>query len=556
MKGKNDMKKLLSLFMGLVMAMSLVCGIPVSAAEPAVKLAYDTITVTKGKSVTLKATVSGTSDYTLVWSTSDKTVASVTSSGKVTGLKNGTADITVKIKGTDASDKVKVTVGKKVTGVSVKESEISLKPKATYSISASVSPSDASNKKLSYSSSNSKIAKVNSKGEITAVKNGTAKITVKSTDGTGKKAVITVTVSSKAASSSSKKNTSAKTTGSFNKDITAAELTADMKIGWNLGNSLDALGNGVGSETAWGNPKTTKKMIDDIKAAGFNTVRIPVSWGRHTDKAGTVDAAWMARVKEVVDYAYDNGMYVILNSHHDNEYYDIGGCVESEDTYKKSEEKMTKLWTQISKTFKKYDHRLIFEAMNEPRTEGSPKEWTGGTVAEREIVYKLNDAITQAIRKTGGNNAYRYIMVPAYAATSSMGVLRTMKLPDDDRIIVSVHAYSPYNYAMNAGYSKNFSDSDRKELDKFFSDLNDVFVSKGISVVIGEFGATNKGDEADRCLWAEYFVKGAKKYGITCVWWDNNSKTSEGGECFGLYNRNTGEWVFKDLLKTLIDAAK
>lgn len=542
--------------MGLAMAMSLVCAIPVSAAEPAVNLAYSTVTVTKGRAITLKASVSGVSDYTLVWSSSDKTIASVTSSGKVTGIKNGTADITVKIKDTDASDTVRVTVGKRVTEVAVKETEIVLKPEDTYSISAAVSPSDASNKKLSYSSSNKKVATVNSKGEITAVKNGTAEITVRSTDGTGKKAVITVTVSSSAVSSAVKKSESTeKTTGGFDKNITAAELTADMKIGWNLGNSLDALGSGMDSETAWGNPKTTQKMIDDIRAAGFNTIRIPVSWGRHTDKTGTVDSAWMARVKEVVDYAYDKGMYVILNSHHDNEYYDIGGCVKSEDTYKDSEKKMTSLWTQISKTFKKYDHHLIFETMNEPRTEGSAKEWTGGTAEEREIVYSLNDAITKAVRKTGGNNAYRYIMVPAYAATSNMSVLRTMKLPDDDRIIVSVHAYSPYNYAMNGSYSKNFSDSDKKELDKFFSDLNSVFVSKGISVVIGEFGAVNKGNESDRCLWAEYYVKGAGKYGIPCIWWDNNSKTSKGSECFGLYNRNTGEWVFEELLKTLIDSA-
>ena len=147
-------------------------------------------------------------------------------------------------------------------------------------------------------------------------------------------------------------------------------------------------------------------------------------------------------------------------------------------------------------------------------------------------------------------------MVPAYAATSNMGALRAMKLPDDERIIVSVHAYSPYNYAMNSGYSKKFSDSDKKELDKFFSDLNSLFISKGVQVVIGEFGATNKGDEADRCLWAEYYVKGAAKYGIPCVWWDNNSGDSEGGECFGIYNRKTGEWTFKDLADTLIRSAK
>ncbi|MBQ7783577.1 MAG: glycoside hydrolase family 5 protein, partial [Oscillospiraceae bacterium] len=268
------------------------------------------------------------------------------------------------------------------------------------------------------------------------------------------------------------------------------------------------------------------------------------------------DESWMKRVKEVVDYAYDNDMYVILNSHHDNEYYDIGGCVSDEKILESSVKKMTKLWTQIAKTFKNYDERLIFETMNEPRTEGSAKEWVGGTAPEREIVHKLNAEILSAIRKTGGNNAYRHVMMPTYAATSSTNILKQMEIPDDDRIIISVHAYSPYNYAMNGSYSKDFSENDMKELDRFFSDLNSIFISKGRPVVIGEFGAVNKGNEDDRCKWAEYYIKVAKNYVIPCVWWDNNSGSSKGNECFGLYNRRTGEWMFEKLLKALIDASK
>lgn len=545
------MKKLLSLLLGLAMIMSLMCGsvMTVSAADPSVTLPYSSITISKGKTVSLKAKVSGVSKYTLVWTSSDKSIVSVTDEGKITGMKKGSADVTVTIKNTDASAKVKVTVGTPVTGVTVSEKSISVKAGSTYEISAKVSPSNASNKSLTYFSSDKKVATVSKDGVIKGVKSGSATITVKAADGSGKKATVTVKVTAG-------NKPSGKTTGSFDKNVTAKELTSNMKIGWNLGNSLDALGSGMSSETAWGNPKTTKAMIDDIKAQGFNTIRIPVSWGGHTDKDGNVDEQWMKRVKEVVDYAYKNDMYVILNSHHDNEYYDIGGCAKSDKTYKASEKKMTKLWTQIANEFKKYNEHLIFETLNEPRTEGSAKEWTGGTGAEREVVNNLNSAIVSAIRATGGNNEYRYIMVPAYAATSNMGALRAMKLPDDERIIVSVHAYSPYNYAMNSGYSKKFSDSDKKELDKFFSDLNSLFISKGVQVVIGEFGATNKGDEADRCLWAEYYVKGAAKYGIPCVWWDNNSGDSEGGECFGIYNRKTGEWTFKDLADTLIRSAK
>lgn len=546
-----NMKKLLSLLLGLAMIMSLMCGsvMTVSAADPSVTLPYSNITVSKGKTVTVKAKVSGISNYTLVWTSSDKSIVTVTDEGKITGVKKGSADVTVSVKNTDASAKVRVTVGTPVTGVTVSEKSISLKAGSTYEIKAKISPSNASDKALTYSSSNKKVAEVSSDGIITGVKSGSANITVKAADGSGKKTVIAVKVTARS-------KPSGKTTGTFDKNVTAKELTANMKVGWNLGNSLDALGSGMSSETAWGNPKTTKAMIDDIKAEGFNTVRIPVSWGRHTDKNGNVDEQWMARVKEVVDYAYKNGMYVILNSHHDNEYYDIGGCAKSDKTYKASEKKMTKLWTQIANEFKKYNEHLIFETMNEPRTEGSAKEWTGGTGAERDVVNNLNAAIVEAIRATGGNNEYRYIMIPAYAATSNMGALRALKLPEDDRIIVSVHAYSPYNYAMNGSYSKDFSDSDKKELDKFFSDLNSIFISKGVQVVIGEFGATNKDNEADRCLWAEYYIKGAGKYGIPCIWWDNNSGTAKGSECFGIYDRKTGEWVFKELADTLVKSAK
>lgn len=572
MKGMKQMKRFLSLLISMAMVLSLCCtmGFSASAAEVSVSLPWRTITITKGKSVTLTPEVSGKKDCTLEWSTSDKNVVSVTSQGKVTGVKNGTATITVKVKGTKAAADLEVTVGTKVSSVTVPESSVTVKKGGTYTIKPTVSPSKASNKKLSYSTSDKSVATVSSKGVVTAVKAGTAKITVKSTDGSGKKAVVTVKVTStgktdsksdnksdsKSETGSSPKKITAKATKDFDTKMTSMDIVKDMGAGWNLGNSLDALGTGLGSETAWGNPKTTKAMIDDICKAGFKTVRIPVSWGKHCDSQGNVDKDWMKRVKEVVDYAYDNGVYVILNSHHDNTYYDIGGCVKSEDTLNRSVRKMTTLWTQISNTFKNYDEHLIFETLNEPRTEGSAKEWVGGTAEEREVVYTLNEKIVAAIRATGGNNAYRHIMVPTYGATSSTNILKQMKLPDDDRLIVSVHAYVPYLYAMDANGSGTFTDNDKKELDKFFKELNSIFVSKGIPVVIGEFGATNKKNLDDRVAWADYYVKGAGKYNIPCVLWDNNSGRRSGGECFGVYSREKNEFIYPEIVEAVVKAAK
>ncbi len=339
-------------------------------------------------------------------------------------------------------------------------------------------------------------------------------------------------------------------------DQTAVEFVSGLGVGWNLGNSLDALGTGLTSETAWGNPKTTQQMILDVKAMGFDVLRVPVSWGLHCDGDGTVDPAWMARVKEVVDYGYNNGMTVILNSHHDCDYYDIGGCAESEETLAASVTKMKKLWEQIAETFRDYDTRLIFETLNEPRTIGSPNEWSGGLPSEQKVVDRLNREILETIRSSGGNNPRRFVMMPAYAATPNLNTLMAMELPEDDRIIVSVHAYSPYNFAMNAEGSAQFTDSDRRELDSFFENLNLLFVKKGIPVILGEFGATNKNNLEDRCAWAEYYVQGAGKFGIPCVVWDNNDASAAGAEMFGLYDRARGEWYFPELAKAYTDAAR
>lgn len=510
MKGMKHMKRLMSLLISAAMILS--TGASVSAADAEVSSPWKTITISE--ELAAKKTTASTKEV-------------------------------------------------KVTSVKVSESEITLKKGDTYTIKATIAPKDASNKKVTYSSSDKNVAKVSSKGVITAVKNGTATITVKAADGSGKKAVITVTVSSKKASSdkttdtkTNGKKTNAKATNGFDTKKTSMDIVKEMGAGWNLGNSLDALGTGLASETAWGNPKTTKKMIDDICGAGIKTIRIPVSWGKHCDAKGNVDKEWMKRVKEVVDYAYDNGVYVILNSHHDNTYYDIGGCVKSDDTLNSSVKKMDKLWTQIANEFKDYDEHLIFEALNEPRTEGSAKEWSGGTAEEREVVAKLNEEIVKTIRSTGGNNAYRQIMVPAYAATSSTNILKQMKVPDDDNIIVSVHAYNPYFFAMDANGSNKFSDSDKKELDRFFKDLNSIFVSKGTPVVIGEFGATNKKNLDDRVAWAEYYVKGAKQYNIPCVLWDNNSGRKSGGECFGVYSRDRQEFTYPEIVEAIVKAAK
>ena len=170
-------------------------------------------------------------------------------------------------------------------------------------------------------------------------------------------------------------------------DTSPMELVKEMKIGWNLGNTLDATGGGVSvnSETSWGNPRTTQEMIDTVIDQGFNVIRIPVSWGGHMGGAPyyNVMPTWMDRVQEVVDYAYSRGVYVIINIHHEDWHFP------SEENKAAAAEQLAALWTAIATRFRDYDGHLIFEGMNEPRKTGTNVEWNGGDQEGRDVVNYL-----------------------------------------------------------------------------------------------------------------------------------------------------------------------
>lgn len=157
-----------------------------------------------------------------------------------------------------------------------------------------------------------------------------------------------------------------------------------------------------------------------------------------------------------------------------------------------------------------------------------------------------------AVRATGGNNTYRHLMISGYAASSSTEALKSIKLPEDDKLIVSVHAYTPYNFALNTTGTDQFTDT--YDIDKLMKDIKEIFIDKGIPVIIGEFGAMSKDNEAERVEWATYYVSEAKKIGVPCLWWDNNAFTGD-GETLGLFDRRELSWPYPDLLKALQDAA-
>lgn len=336
------------------------------------------------------------------------------------------------------------------------------------------------------------------------------------------------------------------------RDISSWDLVKEMTIGWNLGNTMDATGNNtVDAEISWQPARTTEQMVQLLKDTGFNVFRVPVSWGEHMDSDYTVDPQWMARVHEIVDYGIDNGMFVILNTHHEEWYFP------TESDKEQDIDQLTALWEQIAEEFKGYDEHLIFEGLNEPRLRGTPQEWTGGDDASRAIVSEYAQAFYNTVRASGGNNEKRHLMLTGYAASSTYACLDQVWLPEnDDKVIVSVHAYLPYNLALNTqGTDKWDPDKDEHEIDSFFDTLNMLFLYKKVPVIIGEFGSVNKDNLDDRIACAKYYVEKGREFGVPMVWWDNNAVFGN-GENFGLMERGfMPEWRFQELVDTLISAS-
>lgn len=340
--------------------------------------------------------------------------------------------------------------------------------------------------------------------------------------------------------------------------ITATELIAEMGTGWNLGNTFDA----DGGETGWGNPTTTKEMIDEVHNAGFNTIRIPTTWDGHTGDAPdfTIDEEWIKRVEEVVDYALEDDMYVILNIHHEDNWlkpqYDGLDDVKA---------RLTALWTQIATYFADYGDHLIFEGLNEPRIKGGTNEWNGGTEEGRDALNQLNDVFVKTVRATGGNNEKRTLLITTFAAQAMPVAIENLTVPDDKYVGVSIHAYTPYRFtydspteSWNALY---FDDSCAAEIDTLFENLNNTFISKGIPVIITEYGSVTKiidkdwylNNEEEVAKWASYYISTAEKYGIPCVWWDNGYLTS-GNELFGLFDRKNLSWYSPKVVEAIMDS--
>ncbi len=343
----------------------------------------------------------------------------------------------------------------------------------------------------------------------------------------------------------------------------AFEITSQMTIGWNLGNSLDATNNSLRVDsppkkfvTAWGNPEPTQELFDAVQAGGFNTVRIPTTWYQHliyneeTD-IYEIDQTWMNYVKQTVDYAYSLGMFVIINVHHEEW---VNAKEFTEETYAEASHKLRDIWTRVSEEFKDYDQHLIFEGMNEPRQTGlgSSVEWGSGDNYSRTYINNLNSVFIDTVRGQGSAaNGERLLMLPGYCASSSTDAITNIAIPDGSgNVALSVHAYAPYFFTMDtsdkashefpgkSGYGEDFEGA----LKTLFNSLKSISDSKNVPIIIGEFSASDFNNTESRVNWAKSYLSKAKAAGIPCVLWDNNASYDGTGEAHGYVYRKTNTW--------------
>jgi endoglucanase len=347
-----------------------------------------------------------------------------------------------------------------------------------------------------------------------------------------------------------------------------------LNIGWNLGNGLDAHQDGVSGETVWGNPRITQKIFDGVKGAGYQVVRIPITWMGHIGKAPDyhIDPGFLRRVAEVAGYANNAGLKVIINLHHDGAtesggkdlgWLSINKARKSEEGMREVTAQFERVWVQIAKYFKNYGDYLIFESMNEVH-DGN---WGWGKPQDErpqyEIVNQWNQVFVNAVRGTGGNNAGRFLVIPGYCTVPRHTTADYYRLPQDsaagvNKFIVTVHYYDPYEFCIAATRHEWGTAADKQKADQDFAVIANKFVTgRQIPVIIGESGAVRQiGYETVRLEYLEYVYGKAHQFGLVPIYWDNGAFGS-GGENFGLFNRATGE-PFSDetdaVIKTMINA--
>jgi aryl-phospho-beta-D-glucosidase BglC (GH1 family) len=353
----------------------------------------------------------------------------------------------------------------------------------------------------------------------------------------------------------------------------AVQIAAKIKLGWNLGNTLEA----IGSETAWGNPKASKALIDKVKQSGFNAVRIPCSWNQYIVNPFTnqIKTEWLDRVKEVVQYCVDNDMYVLLNIHWDGGWLDEH--INTQDQVSVNE-KQKALWKQIATRLRDFDEHLMFASANEPPVDNA---------TQMSVLLSYHQTFINTVRSTGGRNSYRVLVIQGPSTDIDKTATLMNALPSDptpNKMMAEVHYYGPWQFCgltEDASWGKIFhywgkdyhstTDASRNpswncEEDyviEEFQKMKTKFVDKGIPVVLGEYGAIRRtgsltGDAltlhlASRAYWNKYITKQAKTHGMLPFYWDEGSIGNNG---FGIFNRQSNTVFDQQVLDSLILGAQ
>lgn len=323
---------------------------------------------------------------------------------------------------------------------------------------------------------------------------------------------------------------------------TAIQLIKQFYMGWNIGNTLEA----VGGETVWGNPQVTQEYVSKLKALGVNAVRIPCAWDSYLDTGGTIDPSWLERVKEVIDYCVNEDMYAIINIHWDGGWIEehCGSSYMSDNEISAVEDKIGNIWTQIADYFRDYDEHLLFACCNEPDVK---------TASQMNILARYEQRFVDVVRSSGGNNEYRTLIVQG-PSTDIEQTLNLMQMPNDptpNSLALEVHFYAPWSFTKSLDESasswaddplatmfwgKDFIqygsyDADWQE-DKFislFKSMKTHFIDNGVPVIVGEFGCANREGypedlqqayEQSRNYYHRFIVENLKDYGMAPFLWD------------------------------------
>ena len=367
---------------------------------------------------------------------------------------------------------------------------------------------------------------------------------------------------------------------------TSFDYFKDEKIysGWNLGNSLDSHSGGVGSETIWGNPSINQEIMNGVKRAGFDVIRIPITWMGHfgMPQDFRISSARLERAAEVVDMARKAGLKVIINIHHDGStpqegkddgWLSISKAVKNRSEYERITHQFARVWDQIAAYFKNYGDWLMFESMNEIHDGGWGWSYDFKTFPkfQTDIINKWNQVFTDRVRASGGNNSNRYLVIPAYCTQPEQTIAASFVLPKDvtpGKQIVTFHYYDPSEFSINGKRASWGTDGDRQKIDSDFAPFKRRFIDYDTPVIIGETGAVLQLYPNDKTLetqarqsrinYITHVFATAKKYGLVPIYWDNGV-TSGNGEKFGLLDRRTGQPNSADsstLINIIINSVK